>query len=392
MEISHVLFLLCFFANPGESDSGIAITRGPFQKTLALHGEIISPKSEKFYTPRTKNWEIQLEWMLPEGTAVQPGDVVVRFDNSAVKEELETATNDLLTKMSDRELKVMEIEQSILDQELKTSEAEVKLKKAEIDAAIPKGLEELRTYQEKQLAVARARKEYDQHLAAMKTTLANSETDLKILDLSIRDLEKKVEQAEKDQDKLELTATSSGIVVWEDHPWEGRKLQLGESVRPSWSVARIPAMEDMEVEAYASESEVSQIQPGQPVTLVPDAYPNLIMHGQVQAVANNAVVRDRFGAAPYFRIQIKPSDLDTSVIKPGMSVRSEILLIDRKDALLIPIQMIRFDGGAYFVKPEGGKLKEIKPLGFNDFYVAVLPEDADGLKEGDGLEAAAPNE
>ncbi len=42
-------------------------------------------------------------------------------------------------------------------------------------------------------------------------------------------------------------------------------------------------------------------------------------------------------------------------MKPGMSVKCEVLGLRCKDVLLVPLEMTFFDGRSFWVKPAGGE-------------------------------------
>jgi len=266
-------------------------------------------------------------------------------------------------------------------------EAEVAYEKAKIDAAIPQELQELRKYQEQQLVLTKAEKELGKVVDSSRTLAENLATDLRILDLNIAELEKKIAYRRLSLDAMSLEAATSGIAVYEDHPREGRKLQIGEMVQTSWAVMRIPNLAAMDVEAYVHESDRALLQAGQRARLTPDAYPQRQLDGSLISVAGYGKVLRRFGKTPYFKVIVKPDRIDTEIMKPGMSIRTEILVREAKDVLLIPIHLVDRQDSQFSIKPVEGPVMGFDALGFNEFFVAA-PLDGPP-REGMVLEAPA---
>lgn len=351
-----------------QTDQNNRITRGPFRRVLFLNGALISPTSEKFLVPRTNSWEVKLESMIPEGSQVNAGDVVVRFDNSTLVNENLDKLDQLDGKEDELVLKKAEWGEALLDANLRIREAQILLEKAAIDAGVPAELQEMRKYQEAQLAKTKAEENVKKAEKELVTLKANQQGLMEILLLEIDGLRKQIQRNEQLIEAMGLVARTSGIAVYEEHPWEGRLIQIGDSVQPGWSVMRIPDPENMQVEVWAGETDLGLIKPGQNTEFYLDAYPQQKFSGQVVSASNRGIVKEEYGTAPWFKIILTLNEVDFQIMKPGMSVRAEILVQEEDSVLLAPIQFARSTGDGFLIHPQGREPLQVAILGFNSFY------------------------
>ena len=94
----------------------------------------------------------------------------------------------------------------------------------------------------------------------------------------------------------------------------------------------------MRVAASVDESDVSRVQPGQPVTVTVDAYPGERFRGTVAQVRLQATVVSN--VTTYSAIVDLPNaDLK---LKPGMTANVEIETARRQDVLRVPAAALRF--------------------------------------------------
>ena len=360
------------------------IISGPFRKILTLNGSLISPTSEKFLVPRTNSWEVKLETMVPEGSVVTAGDVVVRFDNTSLVSENLDKWDELVLKEEELIQKKNEADESLLNARLRIRETTINREKATIDAGIPAELQELRAYQEAQLALKKADEDVKKAQKELEIQEKNQKAKLDILELEIANLKNLIARNEKMIENMALVASTSGIAVYEEHPWEGRTIQIGDSVQPGWSVMRIPDPQNMQVEIWVAETDLGLIRVGQTSVFYLDAYPERQFTGQVVATSNRGVTKGDFGSAPWFRILMDLDSVDPQIMKPGMSVRAELMVHESDNTLLAPIHLVGVSTDGFTLKPRGQEPRTVDVLGFNHFFVALKP--GDGLEEGMELE------
>jgi hypothetical protein len=93
-----------------------------------------------------------------------------------------------------------------------------------------------------------------------------------------------------------------------------------------------------------------------------DAYPQRRFTGTVKDVLKSAEKRRNWGKAHYFNAVIHLDSRDATIMKPGMSVKGIIKVTHYKEALLVPLKMVSYDGQFFKIKPKGTPPSQSLPL------------------------------
>lgn len=327
-----------------------AVVRRPVEDVFLLTGELRAVRSVSLVTPRSEG-ELQIRWMAEDGTEVQEGDRVIEFDAAR-----------LIQAMEERRLKLRQAEIERTSRETTTAaeadrkrvaveKAEIEAQKARVDAAVPRDLRpavEWRKMQaavkEKQAAVEKARLDE----AAFRTT---ARSDLEVLRRTEEKARRELEASEKSLTSMSLQAPKSGVFLvgnhWQWGPEGPRKLQPGDTVWPGFAVASIPDPAQMEVAATLSEVDHGRIATGMRTRCILDTYPDRVLEGRVEQVGAVAAEPTRsFGPTaprPGFPVRVSLATTDPAM-RPGLSVRVEVVRGAWPSALVVPRQAVRFDG------------------------------------------------
>jgi multidrug efflux pump subunit AcrA (membrane-fusion protein) len=382
-----VLFLpLTGPARPAENKNISRIAWGDFRPVIVLTGSLTALRSEEFKVPITPSYRIQIKWMVKEGDSVKPGDPVVRFDTANLASELETAQESLRTKREEKAQKEADYRFQKFELEVAVKTAENEMRRKEIDALIPEGIESRFEYDKKQLEKKKSDHAFESAETNKLVKLVETDAQIKTLEIELGELEAKLIKTRRSLEELTLTAHSAGAVIYNVDDWSGRKVQVGDTVFATRPVALIPDLSSLRVQAWVSETHVQQIKTGQAVDLYLDAYPDNRFRGVIRDISQSAEAIRRWGKSNYFRADIEMDKLDPDIMKPGMSVKCDVLGAPRKDVLLIPLEMTFFDGRSFWIKPGPGDPLSVTPLGFNEFVLAASPEKNPGLKAGLALQ------
>ncbi|MCP4219405.1 MAG: HlyD family efflux transporter periplasmic adaptor subunit, partial [bacterium] len=281
-------------------------------------------------------------------------------------------------KNADYNLKKMELDVTL-------EEAEITYKKAKVDAEIPKGLESNYKYDQNQLTLQKAEKNLEKARVAKTASLAALKADIETIDINIAEERAKLAKEEKTLAGLTLHATTTGTLVYGENRFQGgKKIQIGDNVMATSTVATVPDKNSLYVEAWTTETGVLKLKPNLEVEFFMDARPDKAFKGSILSVSNNAEKKDSWGNAHYFRVFIKPEKIDTDFMKPGMSVKCVLRTATMENVLLVPVQMTAYRDNDIYCRPKGEEPLKLLPLGINYFYLAV--QAGGPLKKGDLLE------
>jgi multidrug efflux pump subunit AcrA (membrane-fusion protein) len=320
----------------GAPASGLAVRRGAFRERILLTGTLEAERGEPLIVPRTDTWQLQIRWLAEDGTRVKAGDRLVEFDNSSFASEIEEKRLAESEAGSQLERTQAEARTATAEKEFALEQRRADLEKARVDAAVPKDLLSLSDYQDKQLALRRAEIELakaEEDLAAHRKASA---AEIAVQRIALERARREIRTAEEAIDALTLRAPRDGIVLVAEHPWEGRKIQEGDSVWTGMTVASIPDLSSMMVEASLSDVDDGRIAPGMRVVCTLDAYPSLTFPGRIADVTPVAQASRRSPLLRSFPVRVALDRPDTERMRPGMSVRVEALGPEVKDAVLAP--------------------------------------------------------
>jgi HlyD family secretion protein len=307
------------------------------------------------------------------GGAVTQGDVLLRMDRGEVEtrlrearaaeirarqrvEELRGWTSGFEVSRARRQLAGAELETSNLRARLQQSQ--MLLSRGIIPAEEHRNLVQQQRNQELQLQAAQ------QDLAA--TLDRGSELHLRTAELELANAETRLREIEADLRNSEVRAPVSGVVLLppERQGGQGRAetIEVGSRVSRGQTMFGIGDLASFVVRGQVDEIDVNQVRPGQNVTVTGDAFAGEVLTGRVASVAAQASA-DQGGMGrgmPNFAVSIAITDLtpeQRARLAVGMSASLAIITHEREDAVVLPPNAVRDEGGTRVVRVrEGGRV------------------------------------
>lgn len=376
--------------SPHPEGTNATVRQGSFQSSVILSGTLTALRSEEFKVPITETWRAQIKWMVKEGESVKSGDPVVRFDTANIASSIEAAQDSLQAKLEEQSQKQTECENQKFELDIEVKKTENDNRQRSLDASIPEGIESKYEYDRKQLEKKRSDHALASALTNRTVKLAEFDSQLKTLAIEVEELGAKLKKLNDSLNQLILVARTEGAVLYGADEWTGRKVQVGDTVFATATVATIPDLTSLLAQAWISETHIQRIKAGQTVDLYLDAYPVKRNKGLIQYISAGAEPVRRWGRSHYFRVDIKLGTLEPEIMKPGMSVRCEVRGPEYKDVLIVPLEMTSFDGQSFWVRPAGGNAFKLTALDYSEFAVAASARDNPALKAGMALATIGP--
>jgi len=333
----------------GAAPAGEAVVvRHPVEDVFLLTGELAAVHSVSISAPRGA--QLQIRWMVEDGSDVTEGERVIEFDSSRLSENIEELRLKVQQAANERESRERTLLAEADRKRVAVEKAEVEAEKARIDAVVPRELRPATewsrmqaAYQEKQAALEKARLDRE----SFRTSSAS---DLEVLRRTEEKARRDLETVEKSLLGTSVVAPRSGIFLagnfWQWGPEGPRKLQPGDTVWPNFPVASIPDPTQMEVSAALSEVDHGRVAAGMKARCILDTYPDRVFDGRIEQVgAVAAETRGLFGmssARAGFPVRIALGRTDP-VMRPGLSVRVEVVRHTWPQALVVPRQAVRFE-------------------------------------------------
>ncbi len=387
--VIYIVLSIIFFCSSLFSNNHVI--KGDFVREVILTGSIHANKAEYFIVPRNNTWRIQIKWMPEEGTEIKPGDPVVRFDTSNLVSEIENIEMALEVLEEEMDQKKFNNKHQKLELDFRVKSAEIEYNKAEIDASVPKGILSLYEYDKKQMELKKREQELKDAKTEKIAKTKSMRTELEKKNIEIKQKREELENYKKMLKGLTIYSKTAGAVIYAKHPWEDRKIQIGDEIFTSATVASIPDINSLEIKAWANESVIKLLKSGQRVDIYLDAYPDKHLYGKIIDISKSAGEKKQWGKSHYFMVIISLDSLDLKVMKPGMSVKCEIKTFELKNVLKVPLNMIFINKNEFWVNPINKDPIKIEPIKFNKFYCIVkqskkiynglLLQDVKGIKK-----------
>jgi RND family efflux transporter MFP subunit len=398
------------------------VWKGPYDFAVLEQGTVESSANVEIRCQvRSRGSNIMVIDVVPEGSVVQEGDVLVELDASNFQleenaQKILISTRELQLATADNNLRAAQIakreyleglyiteEKTVLSElflaERAKSTAAASLESAKVLHS--KGIVTALQMESAQfmlddatnnLDAAHTRLETLRNLTKQKettlldATIASAEADLKAQQQSLRLEETRLKEIQDQIAKCVITAPAPGQVIYATENSNSSQSQFvltpGALVRERQVLIWLPNADDMQVRATVNEAHVTQVRAGLPVSIRIDALKDQVLEGIVTKV--NPFAEPTF----FFNAAIKKYATTIKITNPppelrvGMNAEARIHVEQRPDALQVPVQALAEANGHYYSLVKEGEDYETREVDIGSTNDKVATIDA-GLKEGD---------
>jgi HlyD family secretion protein len=349
----------CFAGYDTPPQHELRVHRGTFVKEMVLTGELEAARGAAISVPPLPTWQTSIRWIATDGDEVRKGERVVELDNSTFVNDLDQKRQTETQAQQELQQREAEWRSDLQQKQLDADKKQGDFEKAKIEADVPKDIVSLRDYEDRQLKFQRARVEYDKAHDLLRSRQKSVKSDRANLELKLLRAHRDVTTAERAISALVLTAPRDGIVVVRDIPWEGRKLQTGDTVWIGFALAQIPELDSLQVSAALADVDDGTVVPGMPAVVTVDGYPSMHFRGQVASVSAVAQEGSKGGMRRMFRVVVKLDRVDRERMRPGLSARVEVRRETRPNVLLAPRSALEISAHAR-ARLASGKTVDVK--------------------------------
>ena len=366
---------------------GQALETGPFRREARvedLHlitGELKAIRSHQFTTPKSEAWNLQIKWLAEDGTQVGEGEKVIEFDNTAIAQGREEKKLRLIQAEIDLRSRKVVLAADETELRYTLDSANAAVEKARLEASVPVELREKREWQNKQSELKKAESAAEKARLALDAFEVSAKSDLEVLRIALEKAAREIESVERDLAALTLSAPRAGIFSVAEQRWEGRKLQVGDTVWPGMELASIPDLSEMEAVGTVPEVDEGRVASGMPVRCILDTYPDRVFEGRLADVSPVGKEGNR-RVVGGFAFRAKLEGADPELMRPGMSVRLEVVRKVWENALTVPRRDVVTEEGKTFVAEPSGERHEVRLSGCTPTLCIV--EEAATEGEGGG--------
>lgn len=381
-----IVYIILSAANK-EAIASADVRRGEFLVSIKSSGEIRATNSFTLATPRLRYGQMQIIYLVPEGTTVKPGEIIIRFAPTEVDKmisdkqaELSINQSDLEKFRADKALRSSELDGNLRNAELEYEQAKLQMEKMKFEAEVQK--------KETEINLERNRIAYEQAKRKIESQRLVDKSEEKKLTLKLQQIDGDLTRAKQDKELFTVKATLGGLAVYENNWNTGRKVAVGDQPWGGMPLVSLPDLSKMQSITNVNEVEVSKVKQGQKVKIKLDAFPEKEFSGKVASVATIGQQRDQSSNMKTFEVLVDINGTDP-VLKPGMTTSNEIVMSAISDTLFVPIEAVFEKDGKTIVYTTNGssaRPREVKLGSKNSNFVIV----SSGLQSGDKVALRDP--
>jgi RND family efflux transporter MFP subunit len=367
-------------ARPVEGRRTAVVEKRDFVRSLRLNGVLEAARFSLVSAPRIAGQggggPLIITKLVPAGTAVKPGDVLVEFDRQGqlrayVEREAEYLglVEELKRKRADQDAAAGQDEAELQKAERDVDRARLDVRKAEVLSRID-ALKNAQTLEEAQARVEQLRRRQQ-----FRSTAARA--DLRALEIRAERAQRAMAHARRNMEKLQIRSALDGVVVFTPM-WRNNgpaEVQEGDEVRPGSSFLQVVDPQTMQVRLKVNQTDLHQLKSGQPAQVFLDAYPDVRLPGKL----------DQIGAvgSSTFSERVRTFSVIASIggkeprMMPDLSAAVDVELERVPGVLVVPRDAVRESGpDRGVVQVADGGAREVK-LGARSDHELVITSGLD---------------
>ena len=398
----------------------VAAKKEPFIHEILERGSVDSASNVEIRCQVESAGGLTIISVVPEGTIVKKGDLLVELDSSTLRENvtkqrITVSGSEAKLAQSKADLKTAELtlteytegkfneDQKSIANEISSAKEKVRTESDNVlfnrkllergyitesqvkagEYALEQAINEQQIAEMKMFGLENftRKKMVVQYEAAIETARAKVNSDDESLNLD----KERLVHLERQLELCKVIAPQDGQVVYYMPRYGGDEdlIKEGKKVFERQIMIRLPDPSQMQVKGLVNEANIRLIKIGQLATIRLEAFPNQVFNGVIKQVNDYPEPGSWMGGSMSKEYMTTITILDAPEgIKPGLTAEAKVVVNEIPSALQLPVQAV-FEYGrkTYCITYRDGKWDkiEVKTGPSNDKQVVIL----EGLKEGD---------
>jgi multidrug efflux pump subunit AcrA (membrane-fusion protein) len=364
-----------------------------FLVTVPATGEVVGLETTAITTPNTSSGTLKLSWLIPEGSYVQPGDPVIRFDSTDAKLSLENQENTL--EENQQRTQITTLKQSTDDKVLGMDRTTAEM---DYEYAVTVMPQDETIFSKWDIITAQADVNYSKERIEflknkVKTQQRIARSDQQILAIARNKAQSEISLIKSTLDSLELRTPVAGLVLYRRD--RRQEPQIGNDSFPGQVLVEVINLDILQARIYVLERDGGSLAKNQPVVIKMDAVPDKKYHGTISSVSSVASSLERNSPLRYFTCDVAITDAgrDLKRIRPGMNLQADVVLENYGSCFVVPSSAVNYrekekDSLVYVRKGDKFVSKPVQ-TGISAHGEAVI---LSGVEEGDLIALRNPFE
>ncbi len=354
------------------------IQKREFVRSLDLTGDLKALETVRVTSPNLANkWRFVVSYLIPEGSVVQPGELLARFDIA----ELMSERLELEKKREDARIQIAQkqSQQEIaeIDLLINLAQADMRYRVARLYADIEPELLARSEAEQFRFDAKQSELEIRKVRERLQSREASARADLNVVQLAYDQADLELRRVVGDVERMSIRAAAPAVVLYATNT-EGVKIQVGDTVYRSWPVLELPNMNRLVVAARVFDTDFSLLREGMKAEVTFDAVPSRRFEAEVYRLPEFAKPIHRRSELNVFVVDFLLLDKDLSFLKPGMTARIRVP-VSYGSGLVVDRAAVRIGefGGTHLVS-ESGEAIPCRVVQANGREALVEGEVSDG--------------
>jgi multidrug efflux pump subunit AcrA (membrane-fusion protein) len=363
--------------------------KGDFSVIVRCRGELKARRSVTISAPVNVP-ELRIVRLAPTGSTVKEGEVVIRFDQSAVKQQLQEKEAALKQAQAAVDQSVAQARVAAEQSKLDLNTANYQVEKVKLDVSKAELVSKLQA-EESRIELGLAEKKLD--IQKVNNDLGKTSNEAKIASLTrARDKAKdEVELARYRLAQMEIKAPIAGWINYLSNFSQGwmnaKPFKVGDQAWPGAALAEIPDLASLEMEGKVEEIDRGRVVTGLDVRIRIDSLPEAAFPGKLAMMSPMTVMGWEWPPSRTFRGYAKLDKIDPR-LRPSMNGAMDVVVSRIPNAISIPAKaLFTVDGKpTVFIERDGDyQPVQVEVLARNPDEVAIK-----GLAEGTKITLVEP--
>lgn len=384
-----VLCTLCFLVSCNKNNNEgnfYTVNKGNYKNTIRVSGYLKAENSINISCPRV-NADLTITYLIEDGTMVKPGDTICILDAPEVETNYENALKDLEIAKTEyrKSLEDLNLQTLLLKSQVETIETTAKISKLD---SLQQEFSSESSRKIIKLEIQKAELEKQKLENKLKFLKEIHQSELKKLNLKIKQNENNVDRNKDILDRLTITTQKNGIAM-RSRSWStGSLLKEGDIIWNGQPIVSIPDLSSMQANLVLSESNFKRVAKEQNIQLQVDAFPEIVLKGKIKKKMSGGRPIEKNSPIKVYDV-IASIDSAPPKLQPGLNISTNVYIEELSDTITVPVTCV-FESDSnkvVYVKNKNKYKEQIVEIATQSITQAVV---SSGIKEHDIITTFKP--
>ncbi len=363
--------------------------KGEFLVLVRSRGELTARRSVQIIAPVNVP-DLQIVWLAPAGSDVLPGQVVIRFDPSAAKQQIREHTAAMRAAQANLDQAMAQGRIAAEKDKLDLATAQYDLEKARLEAsklAIVSAIQGEESKIDSGLAETKLKVQEATNHMHFKSDEAKIASLMRLRDQETRELDITNHQLAE----MEVKSPGKGIITYLNNYAQGwmnaQAYKVGDHAPPGSGLAEIPDLATIEMESKVEEVDRGRITVNDAVLVHIDAFPEKTWNAKLTSVSPLTEQNWEWPPTRNFK-SYAALDQPDKRLRPGMNASADVVIARIPNAVSIPSKALFTEQGkpiVYLKGEKGFEVRRVEVLARNPDDIAIK-----GIAEGAAVALVEP--